>query len=118
MATTTRKFTTAEQKPLFNWDTYNAVMKDANSGLKLFLAEQMLLDVQEIMVRFKSPLRNDMTSIVDELAQLRADNKKYLASRERSANETIDNPVESASHSTSADSGRVSGIQNLPEAPL
>lgn len=118
MATTTRKFTTAEQKPLFNWDTYNAVMKDANSGLKLFLAEQMLLDVQEIMVRFKSPLRNDIASIVDELAQLRADNKKYLASRERSANDEIDNAHSAPQHSTSADAGRVSGIQNLPEAPL
>jgi len=101
MATTTKQNT-------FNFDAYNKVMANANSGLKMFLAEQMLLDVQEIMVRFKSPLRNDIASIVDELAQLRADNKKYLASRERSANDDIDNAHAAPQHSTSADAGRVS----------
>lgn len=92
----------------FDFDKYNAVMKNANSGLKLFLAEQMLLDVQQVMVRFKSPLRNDITSIVDELAQLRQDNKKYLASRQNSGNtEAIDNPDSTYSGaSSSADTGR------------
>ena len=102
----------------FNFDSYNKLMRNANSGLKLFLAEQMLLDVQQVMVRFKSPLRNDITSIVDELGQLRADNKKYLASRDRTANEEIDNAHTNSPISTSADGGRVSGVQNLPDAPL
>ncbi len=102
----------------FDFEQYNAIMKTANSGLKLFLAEQMLLDVQEVMVRFKSPLRKDIESLCDEVAQLRADNKKYLASRERTANESIDNAHSAPQHSTSADAGRVSGVQNLPDAPL
>lgn len=114
MATTTKQTSSN-----FDFDAYNAIMNNANSGLKLYLAERLLQDVQEVMVRFKSPLRKDIDSIVDEVGQLRADNKKYLASRQNSGNtEAIDNPVGSATHSTSADGGRVSGVQNLPEAPL
>lgn len=92
----------------FDFDSYNAIIKTANSGLKLFLAEQLLLDVQQVMVRFKSPLHGNMESICDEVAQLRADNKKYLASRERAGNtEAIDNPTESkATVTSSADYGR------------
>jgi len=92
----------------FDFDSYNAIMKTANSGLKLFLAEQLLLDVQEVMVRFKSPLRGNMECICDEVGQLRADNKKYLASRQNSGNtEAIDNPTETKSTVTSsADYGR------------
>ena len=91
----------------FNFEQYNQVMKGANSGLKLFLAEQLLLDVQGVMIRFKSPLRNDITSLVDEVGQLRKDNKKYLESRERTANEEIDNANSAPQHSTSADAGKV-----------
>lgn len=102
----------------FNFDAYNEVMKNANSGLKLYLAERMLQDVQEVMVRFKSPLRKDMESIVDELGQLRLDNKKLAQARERSTDGAIDNATIESKPSTSADAGRVSGVQNLPEAPL
>ena len=101
----------------FDFESYNALMSKANSGLKLFLAEQLLQDVQEVMYRFKSPLRNDITSIVDEVTQLRADNKKYLASRQNSGNtEAIDNPTETlGGASSSADSGRLSDISG-PQA--
>ena len=105
----------------FDFDAYNNIMKTANSGLKLYLAERMLQDVQEIMVRFKSPLRKDIDSLVDEVGQLRADNKKYLASRERSTDGSIDNATIDSPKSTSADAGRVSNPHNLadlPEAPL
>lgn len=95
------------QQSNFDFEAYNKVMDNANSGLKLYLAERMLQDVQELMVRFKSPLRKDIESIVDELGQLRADNKKYLASRERSTPDTIDNSVANMPHSTSADGGPV-----------
>lgn len=84
----------------FDFDAYNKVMKNANSGLKLFLAEQMLQDVQSVMVRFKSPLRNDITDIVDEVGQLRADNKKYLASRETQTSSNVDNPEGLATSTT------------------
>lgn len=102
----------------FDFDAYNAVMKNANSGLKLYLAERMLTDVQEVMVRFKSPLRKDISDIVDEVGQLRADNKKYLASRETSTSGEIDNATLDSPKSTSADGGKVSGKQDLPDAPL
>ena len=96
----------------FDFDDYNKLMKNANSGLKLYLAEQLLQDVQGVMVRFKSPLRNDITSIVDELAQLRVDNKKYLASRENSTSGDMDNSTIAGGSMTqasnSADAGRVS----------
>lgn len=96
----------------FDFDAYNAIMNKANSGLKLYLAEQMLLDVQEIMIRFKSPLRNDITSIVDEVGQLRIDNKKYLASRNNSSDGTLDNSTLAGGAMTlasnSADAGKVS----------
>ena len=96
----------------FDFDDYNKLMKNANSGLKLYLAEQLLQDVQGVMVRFKSPLRNDITSIVDELAQLRTDNKKYLASRENTTSGDLDNSTIQGGSMTlasnSADAGRVS----------
>lgn len=75
----------------FDFEAYNAVMKNANSGLKLYLAEQLLSDVQSVMYRFKSPLREDITSIVDELGSLREANKKYLANRDKTTDGTIDN---------------------------
>jgi hypothetical protein len=101
----------------FDFDEYNKVMANANSGLKLFLAERLLQDVQEVMVRFKSPLRKDIDSIVDEVGQLRADNKKYLASREKSSSGEIDNAGAESPKSTSADGGKVSGTEApLPEA--
>jgi hypothetical protein len=106
-----RRFKMATQKQ-FDFDDYNKLMKNANSGLKLYLAEQLLQDVQGVMVRFKSPLRNDITSIVDELAQLRVDNKKYLASRENTTSGDLDNSTiqggSMTQPSNSADAGRVS----------
>lgn len=90
----------------FDFDAYNALMKTANSGLQLFLAERMLQDVQAVMLRFRSPLIKDITDIVDELSQLREDNKKYLATRnDRGTDDTALTPT---AHSTSADAGKVS----------
>lgn len=106
-------------KPNFDFDDYNKVMANANSGLKLFLAERLLQDVQGVMVRFKSPLRNDITSIVDEIGLLRENNKKYLASVERGGTGAIDNAVVESPASTSADGGKVSGTEApLPEATI
>lgn len=121
MATTTKQTT-------FDFDKYNAIMRSANSGLKLHLAEQMLLDVQQVMVRFKSPLRHDIASIVDNLAQLRADNKKYLASQQRKVDEykavvvednrgTDDTKLTSYPHTTSVDGGRLSDTSG-PQATV
>lgn len=89
----------------FDFDAFNAVMKGANSGLQLFLAERMLQDVQAVMLRFRSPLLKDITSIVDELGQLRTDNKNYLAKRGNQG--TDDSALVPQAHSTSADAGKV-----------
>lgn len=94
-----------KQTSSFDFDAYNALMNTANSGLRLFLAERMLQDVQATMVRYRSPLIKDITDIVDELEQLRADNKKYLATRnDRGTDDTALTPP---AHSNSADAGKV-----------
>ena len=127
MATTTKQTSSN-----FDFEAYNAIMKTANSGLKLFLAERLLQDVQEIMVRFKSPLRQDIDALVDSVEELRNNNKKYLASRQAKTDEykrvvvednrgTDDTQLTSLPTSTSAHGGRVSNPHNLadlPEAPL
>jgi hypothetical protein len=93
------------QTSSFDFDAYNALMNTANSGLRLFLAERMLQDVQATMVRYRSPLVKDITDIVDELTQLRDDNKKYLATRnDRGTDDTALTPT---AHSNSADAGKV-----------
>jgi hypothetical protein len=96
---------TKTQTSSFDFDAYNALMNTANSGLRLFLAERMLQDVQATMVRYRSPLVKDITDIVDELTQLRDDNKKYLATRnDRGTDDTALTPK---AHSNSADAGKV-----------
>jgi len=103
----------------FDFDAYDAIMKGAKSGLKLYLAEQMLQDVQEVMVRFRSPLCDDIKSVVDSTNQLRLDNKRYLASRQARVDEykavvvepnrgTDDTQLTSIPHTTSADGGKIS----------
>lgn len=87
----------------FDFEQFNALMKNANTGLRLYLAEQLLQDAQSVMVRFRSPLVRDITDIVDELHQLRDDNKKYLASRDNRGRPEIDIPQET----TSATYGKV-----------
>lgn len=89
----------------FDFDAYNALMTSANSGLRLFLAERMLQDVQSVMVRYRSPLAKTITDIVDEVEQLRMDNKKYLATRENRG--TDDTQLTPTAHSNSADAGQV-----------
>jgi hypothetical protein len=76
------KMATKSTQSTFDFDTFNGMMKQANSGLKLYLAEQMLADVYSVMARFRSPLTNDMVDILDEIGSLREANKKYLATRE------------------------------------
>ena len=71
----------------FDFDKYKDIMKTANSGLKLHLAIQLLNDVEATMVKFRSPLRDEMMSIVDELNDLKAKNKEYLDKKEKSSDE-------------------------------
>jgi hypothetical protein len=55
----------------FDFDAYNAVMKGANAGLKLFLATQLLGDVATTAFRYRNPLAQELINTVDELETLR-----------------------------------------------
>lgn len=91
------------QKNSFQFEMYNALLKGANTGLKLYLAEQMLTDALTVMTRFKSPLAKDLIDIVDEITALREANKKYLSERNNRGPEEITPPQET----NSADYGKV-----------
>ena len=98
----------------FDFDSYNAAMKNANSGLRLYLAIQSLHEVETVFRRFNSPFASDMIDLVDRLNDLRERNKTYLAKRENSGNssEAIDNATlpggDLTKASNSADAGKVS----------
>jgi type II secretory pathway component HofQ len=83
----------------FDFKAYNEVMKNANTGLKLFLAEQLMGDVTQSYMRFKSPLKNDANDIFDELGTLRDAHKKQAAN----ANKQGPADIEPNNQSTSAD---------------
>ena len=91
------------QKNSFQFEMYNALLKGANTGLKLYLAEQMLTDALTVMTRFKSPLAKDLIDIVDEITALRDANKKYLATRDNRGPSEVAIPQET----NSADYGKV-----------
>jgi hypothetical protein len=84
----------------FNFNSYNELMKEANSGLRLYLALQALQEVESVMRRYKSPLAREMADIVDELADLREKNKQYLAKRENTTSSNVDNPEGLATSTT------------------
>lgn len=90
----------------FNFTEYNKLMTQANSGLKLFLAQQLLQEVQGVMVQYKNPLAKEIEDAVTEIEYVRAEGKKQAAKRANSGNtEAIDNPVSNVS--TSADAGAI-----------
>lgn len=79
MATTTNTINRKE----FNFDAYNAVMKDANAGLKLFLATQLLGDVASTAARYRNPLLNQLMDLVEEAESLRNEWKAVAAKLQR-----------------------------------
>ena len=95
----------------FNFDDYNKIMKDANSGLRMYLALQALQEVEATFRRYKSPFATDLVNIVDELTDLRERNKKYLAARENTTDGALDNATlpdgALTQASNSADAGKV-----------
>jgi hypothetical protein len=67
----------------FNFDAYNAVMKDANAGLKLFLVTQLLGDVAASAVRYQSPIAKELVASLDEVSALREEWKAIAAKADR-----------------------------------
>lgn len=68
----------------FDFNTYNALMAQAGSGLKTHLALGMLNDVLFMLHRYKNPLKGDLSDIVDELDTFKAAMKDAAAKREKS----------------------------------
>lgn len=87
----------------FQFEMYNALLKGANTGLKMYLAEQLLSDASAVMTRFKSPLAKDMIDLVAEINHLRSENKKYLATRDNRGPKEL----QPAQETNSADYGKV-----------
>lgn len=89
----------------FNFDTYNQLMKPANSGLKIYLALQLLQDAETNLRRYKSPFAKEVVDLVDELTDLRNRIKASVAKRANSGNtEAIDNQASMYNASASTDS--------------
>lgn len=78
----------------FDFTAWNNAINGASGGLKLFLAEQLLMDSLATMTRFRSPLRSQLNDLVDELADLRNQNKKLAeaAKTQGPATEVPENP--------------------------
>ncbi len=89
----------------FNFDQYNQLMKPANSGLKIYLALQLLQDVETNLRRYKSPFAKEVVDLVDKLTDLRNRIKASVAKRANSGNtEAIDNLDSMRNASASTDS--------------
>lgn len=67
----------------FDFDAYNAVMKGANAGLKLFLVEQMLNDIGSTAARYRNPLYRELLDKADEVTSLRKQWKEIAAKSQR-----------------------------------
>ena len=70
-------------RPQFDFDEYNKATKAAGAGLKLFLAIQMLEDVEKSARRFKNPLRSELSDTIDELNDLRSKWKKIAETAQK-----------------------------------
>ena len=67
----------------FDFDAYNAVMKGANAGLKLFLVQQMLSDIATTAFRYRNPLAQQLINLADETESLRTEWKAISAKAQR-----------------------------------
>ena len=67
----------------FDFNTYNAVMRGANAGLKLFLVTQLLGDVAGSATRYRSPLAKELVDLLDEASALRERWKEIAAKADK-----------------------------------
>ena len=66
----------------FNFDSYNSLMKQANTGLKLHFAVSLLKDVVDSLERFDNPL---LTEVEPILTELKVFHSMYKASAKKAA---------------------------------
>jgi hypothetical protein len=67
----------------FDFEAYNAVMRKANAGLKLFLVTQLLGDVAGSATRYRSPIAKELVDLLDEASHLREEWKAIAAKADR-----------------------------------
>ena len=80
MTTTTKNNTNRKD---FNFDSYNTVKSTSNSGLKLWIIEDLLSEVIGQAGKYNNPLLKDMADIRSELQQLRREWKAQAATAQR-----------------------------------
>lgn len=99
----------------FNFDAFNQLKKTAPAGLKIFLAQQLMDEVLFTATRYRNPLRHELSSLCDEIADFRDSWKKAAAARERNdssiATAHIDNLESMKGFTNSADGGKVDQAQ-------
>lgn len=104
----------AQAQSKFNFDAFNDLKKTAPAGLKIFLAQQLMDEVLFTAQRYRNPLRHELSSLCDEVADFRESWKRQAAARERNdssiATAHIDNLESMKGFSNSADGGRVDQV--------
>jgi len=79
----TKNIQTTTVRKDFDFEAYNAVMKGANAGLKLFLVQQMLSDIATTAFRYRNPLAQQLIDLADETETLRTEWKAISAKAQR-----------------------------------
>lgn len=104
----------AQAQSKFNFDAFNELKKTAPAGLKIFLAQQLMDEVLFTAQRYRNPLRHELSSLCDEVADFRESWKRQAAARERNdssiATAHIDNLESMKGFSNSADGGKVDQV--------
>ena len=104
----------AQAQNKFNFDAFNDLKKTAPAGLKVFLAQQLMDEVLFTAQRYRNPLRHELSSLCDEIADFRESWKRQAAARERNdssiATAHIDNMESMKGFSNSADGGKIDQV--------
>ena len=104
----------AQAQSKFNFDAFNELKKTAPAGLKIFLAQQLMDEVLFTAQRYRNPLRHELSSLCDEVADFRESWKRQAAARERNdssiATAHIDNLESMKGFSNSGDGGKVDQV--------
>ncbi len=91
------------QQSQFNFDSYNALMKTANTGLKLHLGVQLIKDVVSSLEYFDNPLEAELRPVyvdlkdfqrtykakAQEIAEKRTNDKEAAAASGRAENQSM-----------------------------
>ena len=71
----------AQNQNTFDFKAFNAIVKEAGSGLKLHLALGLLKDVDYVMYRYDNPLGMDLKGVIIGLVEIKEKGKAQAAER-------------------------------------